>query len=64
MGVKPAEFEMVSQMETEAASEDMAMVSPGSLGVSAVGVPEKREGQGEVLQGKALQYVGCVVERG
>jgi hypothetical protein len=32
--------------------------------VSAVGLLEKREGQGEVVQGKALQYVGRVVERG
>jgi hypothetical protein len=37
-GVKPAKFEMVSQMETEAASEDFTMVSfQGPLGCLRLG---------------------------
>jgi hypothetical protein len=38
--------------------------SCASLFSLTVGLLEKREGQGEVLQGRALGYIGHVVERG
>jgi hypothetical protein len=45
-GVEPDEFEMESQMETEATSKDILGEFPGSLGVSVVGPLRKQEGPG------------------
>jgi hypothetical protein len=57
-GVKPAEFEMVSQMEKEAASEDITMVSfRGPLGCLWLGCGKAgRTRRGVAGEGPAIRW--------